>query len=178
MRGYIYCYTNKQTNKRYIGQTVRNPKCRAGASGYRYKKCNAFWNAIQKYGWDSFTLEILETLDCDSQEQLLEELAERERYWISYYHTWVRDPECQGYNLLSSSTYNCSGYSPWNKGLTKEQDERLGRPNAGQWKKGHLNSPEAMQRAWAASTGERSKVAKKVRCIETGEVFISGVLYL
>lgn len=58
--GYIiYKHTNKFNGKVYIGQTHRSIKARWGKSGECYKQCSKFWNAIQKYGWDSFEHKIL-----------------------------------------------------------------------------------------------------------------------
>ena len=62
---YIYCYTNKQNGKKYVGQT-NNIKRR-----YRQHKEDSFTNyndarynqaihcAITKYGLDNFEFEIL-----------------------------------------------------------------------------------------------------------------------
>lgn len=187
MIGYIYCYTNSFNNKKYIGQTTKTIEQQAGKDGSYYKKEWLFWRAIVKYGWNAFIPEILEIVEADTITDLRKCLNAREKYWITYYHTYINDNPCLGYNVSAGGGVNsCSaatrqklsqaakGRIPWNKGLTKEMDERLAKPNSGQWQRGHLNSPEAMQRAWAASTGEHSKVAKRVICVETGEIFISG----
>lgn len=91
----IYRHINKINGKSYIGITKRAVESRwALGKGYRKKNQPAFYNAIKKYGWDNFTHEILET-DIHS----LEKANEREQYWIAYYHTWIYDPECNGYNI-------------------------------------------------------------------------------
>ena len=78
----------------YIGQT-RTPTKVRWKSGYGYtNKCQVFRSAIDKYGWDNFTHEILE-----DGILTLEEANEREKYWIACYHTFIRDPECRGYNM-------------------------------------------------------------------------------
>lgn len=78
----------------YIGQTcLANPNQR-WRTGEGYKKQRLFYRAIQRYGWENFNHEILE----DSI-MSLEEANDREKYWISYYHTWINDPECVGYNI-------------------------------------------------------------------------------
>ena len=189
MLGYIYCYTNKINGKKYIGQTMRTLAARAGKNGVNYKTQWLFWRAIKKYGWNTFSAEILETVETESIKDLKKQLNSLEKHWINFYHTYIHDPECHGYNAdLGGSTHPASeetrrkisaslkGKAPWNKGLTKETDERVrnAKPSSTTWKKGHLNSPEAMQRAHEASRGENSKVAKKVICVETGEVFVSG----
>lgn len=78
----------------YIGQTSTPTKVR-WKSGYGYaKNCQVFRNAIDKHGWDNFAHEIIE-----EGIQSVEEANEREKYWIAYYHTFIRDPECRGYNM-------------------------------------------------------------------------------
>lgn len=87
----IYSFKNKINGKRYIGQSVnikaryskhlylsKNPEIE-GANGILYQ-------AIRKYGIENFKFEILEetTKEC---------LNDREKYWISYYNSFLR-----GYN--------------------------------------------------------------------------------
>lgn len=90
----IYKHTCKVNGKSYIGQTsstdIKNDRWQNGAG---YKQCTVFYRAIKKYGWDNFTHEIIE----DNIETLAQ-ANEREHYWIMYYHTWIDDPECNGYN--------------------------------------------------------------------------------
>ena len=51
----VYMHRCKISNKAYIGIAKGNPKQRWGSNGYKYtKKQRAFYNAIKKYGWDSF----------------------------------------------------------------------------------------------------------------------------
>lgn len=96
---YVYCYTNKINNKKYIGQTKKTQHARSGKEGAYYQRCPLFWKAIQKYGWDNFEYTVLK------EELSLEEANEWEKYYIDFYHTWVDDPQCQGYNL-SKGGYN------------------------------------------------------------------------
>lgn len=55
----VYVYTNKVNGKKYVGQTCRTLKERAGKDGSGYDQCTVFWNAIQKYGWNNIQGEIL-----------------------------------------------------------------------------------------------------------------------
>ena len=50
----LYVYTNKVNGKKYVGQTCKTLKRRAGKNGTGYNKCTYFYNAIKKYGWDNF----------------------------------------------------------------------------------------------------------------------------
>lgn len=90
----IYRHVCNINKKSYIGQTCQKPSKRWEADGKGYKDQPVFWSAIQKYGWDNFTHEILE-----ENIKTLEEANEREKYWIAYYHTYVNEPHSSGYNV-------------------------------------------------------------------------------
>lgn len=75
MYGYIYMTTNQLNGKRYIGQK-RSDKF----LGTKYLGSGVYLNnAINKYGREHFTVEIIE--ECNSDE----ELDQREIYWIKFY---------------------------------------------------------------------------------------------
>ena len=61
---FLYLHKNKVTNGKYVGIT-KDPKKRFSGEGTQYKpkgKCvSRFYNAILKYGWESFETEILES---------------------------------------------------------------------------------------------------------------------
>jgi len=84
----IYCHISP-SGKKYIGQT-KNYNRRCIDHKYRKRKgCPAFFNAIQKYGWDSFTHIILkDNLTIDEANKL-------EEYFIKEYNTLAPN----GYNL-------------------------------------------------------------------------------
>ena len=55
----VYCHVNKINGKIYIGITTKQPEKRWGNNGIGYKPSGKsyeshFYNAIQKWGWDSF----------------------------------------------------------------------------------------------------------------------------
>lgn len=54
----VYMHTSP-SNKRYIGTTYRKPLYRWHKDGSGYQDNQYFWRAIQKYGWDNFTHEII-----------------------------------------------------------------------------------------------------------------------
>lgn len=83
----IYCYTNKITGTKYIGQTI-NPEER-----YNQHKSNAFnpssheYNStfhkkVRQYGWDNFIYEVLEEIEDNTK------LDEAEIKWIAYYDSY------------------------------------------------------------------------------------------
>lgn len=62
----VYCHTNKQNNKKYVGITCDKPEKR-WKNGLGYKHNDYFFNAILKYGWQGFIHDIL-YLDLDKIE--------------------------------------------------------------------------------------------------------------
>ena len=55
----IYKYTNLITGMSYIGQTCKPLSTRAGHNMQNYCGCEKFWEAIQNYGTDCWSVEIL-----------------------------------------------------------------------------------------------------------------------
>ena len=92
----IYIYTNILNNKVYIGQTCLTLEKRAGTNGKKYCKCKYFWNAIQKYGWQSFHSEILE----DNLSK--NEANEKEVLYISKFNSTNHS---YGYNIKIGGNY-------------------------------------------------------------------------
>ena len=54
----VYKHTNKVNGKCYIGITSQDVRVRWNR-GWGYQCCPHFWRAIQKYGWDAFSHEIV-----------------------------------------------------------------------------------------------------------------------
>lgn len=170
--GIIYKYTNKiHEGWSYIGQTVYNKKHREGSMCKNYNKCIVFKNAIQKYGIENFNYEILED---NVPENLLDE---REQYWIAYFHTYVGDPFCKGYNMTLGGSTNrgrvCSNetkekISKANKGHSVSNTVRERMSEFNKTRKGlkPKNFDVALEMAHAASS-------KAVVEIETGKIFQS-----
>jgi len=86
-----YKHTNKINGKCYIGITSKTVEQR-WENGLGYKKCPHFYNAIKKYGWDSFTHEVL------YNDLTKEEANSTEIRLIHYYKS--NDPKF-GYNVSS-----------------------------------------------------------------------------
>lgn len=90
----IYMATNLINNKKYIGQTTRTleERQKQHERAYRYKssKNNIISRAINKYGKENFSWEVIDTAET------IEELNTKEEYWISYHNT-LKENGC-GYN--------------------------------------------------------------------------------
>lgn len=93
----IYKVTNKVNGKVYIGQTIRTLEQRkwqhldAAKNGCK----THFYNAIRKYGEDSFVFEILD------EASSVQELNELERYYIAKF-----DSIKNGYNMVDGGNNN------------------------------------------------------------------------
>jgi len=91
--GIIYKATCTPNRKLYIGQTVQTlPKRRHGhkVSAFLSKAKFAFPSAIRKYGWESFSWEVIDTAVSK------EDLDYKEKYWIQELRTLTSSG---GYNL-------------------------------------------------------------------------------
>lgn len=55
----VYKHTNLINHKSYIGITCQKLSHRWGHEGHNYNHQPKFFNAIQKYGWDNFSHEVL-----------------------------------------------------------------------------------------------------------------------
>lgn len=55
----VYIHTNLKNGKRYVGITSQYPQNKRWLNGYGYQKNAHFGAAIQKYGWDGFSHEII-----------------------------------------------------------------------------------------------------------------------
>lgn len=74
----IYKITKKSNGKSYIGQSN---DIKRRINEHQVKRDLAIDQAIQKYGINAFDYEVLE--ECS-----LEELDEKEKYWIQYFNTY------------------------------------------------------------------------------------------
>ena len=84
--GWIYKYTSP-SGKSYVGQTIYSLYERAGLNGRCYQNCTTFYSAIQKYGFENFSVEILDEVPED-------QLEEKESQYITQYNTLLPN----GYN--------------------------------------------------------------------------------
>lgn len=86
---YIYCHTfpNK---KRYIGITRTSPERRWG-KGKNYGTCPLMDRAIQKYGWENITHEIIDTAESKEGAEV------KERHYVKLF---MSDRPEYGYNIL------------------------------------------------------------------------------
>lgn len=161
----VYCHTNKINGKKYVGITSKKPEYRwNGGRGYNTQII--FARAIEKYGWENFEHEILET-----NIATLEEANKKEMYYIALYHTWVGDENCCGYNktpggdskdTISDELRIKYGQARLGKKLTEEQKDKLRKSCTG-------------IKHTAASRQKAAEIGKiPVKCVELNQIFDSA----
>ena len=95
---YIYCYTNKINNHKYVGQTNNfKRRIRQHRSCAFNEKASSYNDLIHKkireYGEDNFEITLLETLYTDD----IQEVNKREQYWIKEKNSYCGNGA--GYNM-------------------------------------------------------------------------------
>jgi group I intron endonuclease len=85
----LYMITNTVNGKKYIGHTKQKIYQRMGTHKALYSGCRYLKNAVAKYGWGAFTIEVLE------RAPTTERARERERELIKQHGTFGKG----GYNL-------------------------------------------------------------------------------
>ncbi len=131
----IYKHTCLVTDKSYIGQT-KNLQQRTTNHKNPNSRCFAFRNAIQKYGWNTFTTKTL------AENLTVEEANDHEKQFISQHKTLV---PC-GYNLTTGGL---------NREVTEETKKKLR-------KLFKERSPELIEKMNAARRGlKRTKETKQ-----------------
>jgi group I intron endonuclease len=146
MKNIVYIHT-APSGKRYIGQTTMKPEHRWGKSGGGYKGFGKFWRAIQKYGWDNFSHQVIEV---DSPE----EANYLERYLIKFYDT-IKN----GYNCSPGGKNNVEGISEETR--QRMSDSHKGQRHTEEWKsrmsakrRGVKKSPEHVEAMSKARLGK------------------------
>lgn len=167
----VYCHTNKINGKKYIGITSKNPPNLRWENGYGYRRNPHFWNAIELYGWDGFTHEILidNLTEKESQEKEIE--------LIKFYKSNQRD---YGYNIETGGV----GHP-----LSQETREKLSRSHAGLHAGeknnfygvhmngeenpffGHKHSEESKRKMSEARSGHKGHQCKPVYSPELNRIF-------
>lgn len=97
----VYKHTSP-SGKSYIGITCQNPNERWGKTGNGYRDQLKFHNAIQKYGWDKISHEILQ--DGLSLEDALRVEQDMIRKYDSFYHGYnatLGGEGCRGMNSVA-----------------------------------------------------------------------------
>lgn len=196
----IYLHKNKINGKVYIGQTCQEPEKRWD-HGRGYRTSPRFYNAILKYGWDSFEHTILYTgLTLEQanfyEEQLIQQYnATNEEYGYNitsggknFTHSEETKQKIGAANHISlqgktwsnsqreliSTMFSGEGNPFYGKHHTEATKKLISENRKGKCTGpehplyGKHHSPEDLEKM---SKNRKGKGGKKVRCINTGEVF-------
>lgn len=163
----IYMHRNKINQKVYIGETCQINLNNRWKNGAGYKTCTAFYNAIQKYGWDSFEHLILEQGDWTP-----EEIEKKENYYINYYNS--KDPS-KGYNINDGFYRTISPKAKIKAEEWKKQHPEFGLARAQDMLKWQKEHPEEMLKIRQSNVAKATEARKKkVQCLETGIIYESA----
>lgn len=144
--GLIYCFTHKETGKKYVGQTVfptMDKRLKEHLNDCKRKK-SKFHKYLNKYGLDGFHLDILENVSDNIM------LDDREDYWIRIHNTVDRNV---GLNLRFGGSHGA-----W----SDEVKEKISKA-----KKGVRLTEEHKQKISKAGLGRKQSEYQKRRCKET-----------
>lgn len=111
----IYKYTNKDNGKIYIGRSI-NISRRKWEHFHQPSSYSYFDQTLVKIGEDKFDFEIIEECEID-------DIQEREKYWIKFYNCCVLDNPKGGYNLTHGGEEYKSEENPWAKLSVKDVEE-------------------------------------------------------
>ena len=95
---YIYCYTNKFNNHKYVGQTNNIKRRQIEHKSTSYNPNSISYNDLvhkkmRQYGYENFDFEVLEILYTDD----IEIVNKQEQFWIKKLNTYCGNGE--GYNM-------------------------------------------------------------------------------
>lgn len=196
----IYIHINKINKKVYIGQTCQNPKKR-WENGKGYDSCPRFYNAILKYGWDNFEHIILfENLSLQQANQKEKELIKKynstdEKYGYNitsggsnFHHSEETKRKIGQSNKIAlkgitwsqqhkqkiSQMFTGQGNPFYGKHHTQQSKEKISNNRKGKnIGKQHpfYGKHHTKQSKEKISNNRKGKGGKKVRCINTGQVF-------
>lgn len=165
----VYKYTLKNDGRIYIGQTCMSLKERAGSNGYRYRTCQKFYNAIQKYGWENFQGQIIkDNLTCKEANELQTKLI------------YEYDSINKGFNLA----YGGGNRIPTEQTKLKQSLAKRGQKNnrygvklSEQTKRkiGEANKKVLLGHKVSEQTKKKMSISHRkgiyVKCIETGQIY-------
>lgn len=167
----IYKATNKVNGKIYIGQTTRSLKVRMQEHA-RHSE-SAFDKAIQKHGIENFEFEVIDTANS------IDELNQKEIYWIEYYNSYrgngynscIGGENTIGFKHTEQSKAKMSVakkkmYIGSNNPFYHKHHLKEARQKMSEKRKGRVLSDE-----WKQRISENNSQKRRVRNIETGEVF-------
>lgn len=147
----IYKVTNTINNKCYIGKAKNiykrfsTHKTNSRLPKPDKRSSPLLYYALNKYGIDKFTFEIIEELELNE-----DILKERELYWMDYYNSYEN---CCGYNLRRDSSTNMIVHPKTAEKMSNNLKE--------QWAKGvRAEHGSKLSENWKTNEGRAEKQSK------------------
>ena len=155
----IYGIINLVNNKIYIGQTKQGYRQRFIQHLCPKDGSPLFRNAVKKYGKQNFECELIDI--AESQD----EANEKEKMWIKALETYK--PE-NGYNLSMGGSFG-----DFNEDTLKRMSEAHKGAKNHFYGKHHTDETRKImsEKKKGLYCGENHPMARKVKCINTGEIF-------
>lgn len=88
----IYKIVNNINGKVYIGQSQNIEKRWIDHKSFSKREVEVLYRAMRKYGIENFSLEVVE--ECS-----IEELSDKERFYIGHYNSYIHAENSNGYNM-------------------------------------------------------------------------------
>lgn len=195
----VYCHTNKINGKRYVGITKQKPEKRwCNGKGYNTQY---FRRAIDKYGWEEFTHEILFTdlTENEAKEKEIELIAKWDltNPQKGYNVTFGGDGSV-GYHHTDSAKEKMRAAKLGSK-ISSETREKMSKANLGKRKSAETRqkmseyakhrSKEHLEKLSESNKGNKGRLGhhntdeqkrmvgmkngKRVKCIETNTIYYS-----
>jgi len=148
----IYKITNTINNKVYIGQTIEPINKRWSAHCSKNSTCTFLKNAIQKYGKDTFIIEIIDGANN------LTELNYLEQHYIHVYNSLAPN----GYNLRNGG--NNELHSEESKIKMRKPKSETAKLNMSKCRLGKKPSKKAIENSVKARMGKKLTEDHKLKC--------------
>lgn len=175
--GEIYKIINDFNNRVYIGKTLKTTEVRKKEHLHQLNDGSAIHNSILKHGVEHFTWVCIEKNIYDKNE-----LAQREKYWISYYDSYNN-----GYNMTKGGEggngTHAKNLDKWRKEHPEESQKLIN--NLLLWreqhieevKKANLKGAETRRKKYGNNITQKANNTnrKKVQCIETQKIYNSVI---
>ena len=175
--GQIYKIYNNINSKIYIGKTVNNATKHFKEHCFQINNGTAIHNAMKKYGIENFFIEVIEDNIFDK-----EILSEREKYWINFYNALTP----YGYNIASGGeggngthAKNLEKWRKENNDIFQNNIEKLiewQKLNPEKVKENNIQAAKTRKQRYGNELTKKANEStrKKVRCIETNQIFNSA----
>lgn len=147
MKGIIYKYTSP-SGKCYIGQTIHEGirKSQHKQAAKDEHTTHPFYKAVQKYGWDNITYEVLVKFECANKQLLFKILDHFEKFYIAKFNSYKRGyNQTEGGHIVSQKwrtkndgdgfTIQANDYVPLPAEFLLKMMEKKNRKLLKQWKK-------------------------------------------